>query len=256
MRLRNRTEVPLWSRKIKDFRRSLKLSQSELAKRLGASPMAVSRWERGILKVPANIYIQLGNLAGDPLCWYFWGLTGLRTQDVMRVLPAAGKRLHESRAAKVVVVHAGAGKVPPSRETDFVAIPLLPSQAGTLRGEGNQVVDLEQVRADSMWAAPREWCPNPNSTICIRMAGNSMSPSILDGYLVAVDTSQIDRTRLVGKLVVAHHFEIGLLVSRLKRFGRVDVLEADQREYEPVSLALESGWRIVGRVLWWVGRAS
>jgi SOS-response transcriptional repressor LexA len=218
--------------------------------------MAVSRWERGILKVPANIYIQLGNLAGDPLCWYFWGLTGLRTKDVMRVLPAAGKRLHDSRAAKVVVVHAGAGKILPPKETDFVAIPLVPVQAGTLGVEDNNGFDLEQVQPDSMWAAPRDWCPNPNSTICLRVTGNSMSPSILDGYLVAVDTSEIDRDGLVGKLVVAHHFENGLLVSRLKRFGHVEVLEADQREYEPVSLAPESGWRIVGKVLWWVGRAS
>ena len=51
--------------------------------------MSVSRWERGILEVPANIYIKLGNLAGDPLCWYFWGCAGLRSEDIMRVLPAA-----------------------------------------------------------------------------------------------------------------------------------------------------------------------
>jgi SOS-response transcriptional repressor LexA/DNA-binding XRE family transcriptional regulator len=248
--------LPQWSRKIEEFRHGLKLSQSELAKRLGTSPMAVSRWERGILKVPANIYIQLGNLAGDPLCWYFWGLTGLRTQDVLRVLPAARKRLYESRAAKVVVVHSGDGIVPPSQETDFVAIPLVPVQAGTLGVEVKSSVDLSQLQPDSMWAAPRDWCPNPKFTICLRVTGNSMSPSILDGYLVAVDTSEIDRDWLVGKLVVAHHFENGLLVSRLKRFGHMEVLEADQRQYEPVSLAPESEWRIVGKVLWWVGRAG
>jgi len=45
---RARAAVPEWSEKIANFRDSLKLSQSELGKRLGASAMAVSRWERGI----------------------------------------------------------------------------------------------------------------------------------------------------------------------------------------------------------------
>ncbi len=45
---RNRAAVPEWSQKIAIFRNDLKLNQSELAKRLGSSAMAVSRWERGI----------------------------------------------------------------------------------------------------------------------------------------------------------------------------------------------------------------
>jgi transcriptional regulator with XRE-family HTH domain len=69
---RKRAALPEWSQKIANFRNALKLSQDELGKRLGASAMAISRWERGIQRVPANIYIQLGKLAGDPLCWYFW----------------------------------------------------------------------------------------------------------------------------------------------------------------------------------------
>src|ERR1700744_382422 len=77
-----RAAVPEWSEKITNFRHSLKLSQSELGKRLGASTMAVSRRERGIQEAPADIYIRLGNLAGDPLCWYFWGCAGLCTADV------------------------------------------------------------------------------------------------------------------------------------------------------------------------------
>jgi len=94
---KNEANVPEWSRQIERFRRSLKLTQSEFGKRLGAATMSVSRWERGILEVPANIYIKLGNLAGDPLCWYFWGRAGLRSEDVMRVLPAARDRLHRMR---------------------------------------------------------------------------------------------------------------------------------------------------------------
>jgi hypothetical protein len=123
-----------------DLSHALKLSQSEFAKRLGTSAMAVSRWERGIQQVPANIYVQLGNLAGDPLCWYFWGCAGLRTVDVMRVLPAARERLQEHRLPTLRVVHAG-GKKKTSNTADFVAIPLLPVHAGAPAGTGDEVVD-------------------------------------------------------------------------------------------------------------------
>jgi DNA-binding transcriptional regulator YiaG len=107
---RKRAALPEWSEKIANFRNALKLSQDELGKRLGASAMALSRWERGVQRVPANIYIQLGRLAGDPLCWYFWGCAGLRAVDVMRVLPAARQRLQRDGLDQIRVVHAGGGK--------------------------------------------------------------------------------------------------------------------------------------------------
>jgi len=252
---KNAANVPEWSRQIERFRRSLKLTQSELGKRLGTSTMSVSRWERGILEIPADIYIKLGNLAGDPLCWYFWGRAGLRSEDVMRVLPAARDRLHESRMASVLVVHAGGQKRPPVTAADLVAIPLLPVHAATPGEQGDKEVDLEQVPPETMLAAPRDWCPSPNSTICLRVRGSSMSPLILDGYIVAVDTLDVRRDTLVGQIVVAWNVERGLLVSRLIRFDHTDALVSDHREYESISVAPESAWRILGRVLWWIGKA-
>jgi len=124
--------LPEWSQKIVDFRNSLNLSQSELGKRLGASTMADSRWERAIQKAPANIHIQLGNLAGDPLCWYFWGCAGLSTANVMRVLPAARRRMHQDRFPNLRVVHAGSRKRIPT--TDFMPFRSFPSMLA-LRGK-------------------------------------------------------------------------------------------------------------------------
>ena len=83
-----------------------------------------------------------------------------------------------------------------------------------------------------------------------------MSPLILDGYIIAVDTSDISRDNLIGKIIVAWNAkEKRLLVSRLIRFDHTDVLVSDQREHQPISLANGSSWRIIGRVLWWTGKA-
>lgn len=246
--------LPDWSRKILAFRQALKLTQSELGRRLRTSAMAISRWERGDNEPPADIYIRLGNIANDPLCWFFWGRAGLSTADVMRVLPTATRRLREDRIALVQVVYAGAKRAVKSAK--FVGIPLLPVRAGTPGAEGDEVADLDQLKPEAIWAAPLEWCPNPASTISFRVVGNSMSPLILDGYIIAVDTSDTPRDELVGQIVVARNSENQrLLVSRLIRFDHTDALVSDQRENQAVSLANVSTWRIIGKVLWWTGQA-
>src|ERR1700740_3382258 len=132
--------MPEWSRKILGFRQTLKLTQGELGKRLKTSAMAVSRWERGDAEPPADAYIRLGNIADDPLCWFFWGRAGLRTADVMRVLPTASRRLRQGRIATVQVVHAGTATSP--HPTNFVAIPILPVHAATPGEKSEEVTDL------------------------------------------------------------------------------------------------------------------
>jgi transcriptional regulator with XRE-family HTH domain len=243
------------SRMILDLRRSLKLSQGELGASLGASAMAVSRWERGEAQPHAGAYIELGKLAGDPLCWSFWGKAGLNTGDVIRVLPKARGRFLSDRSTTLQVVHAGAGRKIPLAGDGFIAIPLLPVLAASPGERGDIVSDLDQLRPEAMLAAPEEWCPNPSSTVSLRVKGNSMSPLILDGYVIAIDTSNVLHDDLVGQIVVASHIEKGLLVSRLVRFDHTDILVSDHREYESVSLVTPSGWRILGKVLWWTGRA-
>ncbi len=244
-----------WSRAIEMLRHSLKLSQMELGKKLETSAMAVSRWERGEAQPPADGYIRLGKLAGDPLCWFFWGRAGLNTSDVIRVLPKARRRFLDDRSTDLQVVHAGAKRERLSQNEAFVAIPLLPVSAATPGERGDRVSDLDQLKPEAMLAAPTGWCPNPASTISLRVKGNSMSPLILDGYIIAVDTSSDTVEELLGQIVVASNIEKGLLVSRLIRFDHTDVLVSDHREFDSVSLIQPSGWRIIGRVLWWTGKA-
>src|SRR5690242_14955217 len=79
-------EKPDWANQIERLRTRLGLSQMELAKKVGVSAMAISRWERGINEPSAGCYITLGKLAGAPECWIFWGRTGLTKEEVERCL--------------------------------------------------------------------------------------------------------------------------------------------------------------------------
>jgi hypothetical protein len=62
---------------------------------------------------------------------------------------------------------------------------------------------------------------------------------ILDGFIIAIDTSNLSHDELVGRIVVAPNIEEGLLVSRLIRFDHAHAL-VDHREYESVSLKADS----------------
>jgi phage repressor protein C with HTH and peptisase S24 domain len=73
-----------------------------------------------------------------------------------------------------------------------VAIPVLAAHAATHGGKGDQFLDLGEVPAQEMIAAPAVWCPHPARTTWLRVRGESMSPLINDDDIVAVDRSATD----------------------------------------------------------------
>ena len=68
--------------------------------------------------------------------------------------------------------------------------------------EGDKLLDLSEAPAEEMIAAPSQWCPNPAHTSCLRVKGHSMTPTIPDDAIVAVDASQTDHSQLDNKIVV------------------------------------------------------
>ena len=172
----------------------------------------------------------------------------------MRVLPAVRSRMRQDRRIKLQYAHAGARRA--NRGADeLVAIPLLPIVAATHGGTGDPADKFSHVTPESMLAAPSKWCPNPASTSCLRVRGRSMMPLIHDGYIVVIDTSQTSHSDLYGQIVVAAHKEQGLMVSRLQRFDHTEVLVPENREYESTAVST-NGWRIVAKILWWIGLAD
>ncbi len=218
--------------------------------------MAISRWERGVQEPASRSYIELGNLSGDPDCWYFWGRAGLRNEDILRVVPMLRKRLRSVQLPNLEIVSAGGGRhIQQEGKLLLVAVPLLKVTAATHGEQGADISLLQGATIESMIAAPRDWCPNPAETSCLRVRGRSMMPLINDGYIVAVDASQIDRKELNGKIVIAWHRDRGLTVSRLRRYDHTEILQPENTEYEPITLNREHGWSIIARVLWWIGKA-
>jgi SOS-response transcriptional repressor LexA len=243
---------PEWAEQIEKLRGRLHLSQSRLGQQLQYSAMAISRWERGLQEPPADCYIKLGELAGNPDCWYFWERAGLTSADVIRALPRGKRLFPKSTFPDFDIAVAGSGgKIRSKKKTQLVAIPLLSVHAGTLGQEVDTGLDFNKAPVEDMIAAPASWCPSPKTTSCLRVKGVSMSPLIHDGDIVAVDYSAANHDELDGKIVVAWNKDRGLCVSRFRRYCGVEVLEAENRDYESVTLSSDRDWRIVGKILWW-----
>ena len=255
----NPSVQPEWAKSIVRLRTGLALNQVAFGNVFHCSAMAVSRWERGVSEPPSHIYIEMGNLAGDPLCWYFWSRAGLSKEDLLRVMPQLQARLRKMQSPHLEVVAAGSGAKKPKTKAklQLVAIPLLKSVAAA-HGEkgGSEATDLlEGAPIESMIAAPKDWCPNPSTTTCVRVRGTSMSPLIHDGYILAVDSAQTEISELNGKIVIAWHRDRGLTVSRLNRFDHTVVLQSENANYESITLSGKQKWKIVAKVLWWIGKA-
>jgi SOS-response transcriptional repressor LexA len=247
---------PEWATKILALREQLQLNQTAFGHMLHSSAMAVSRWERGAQEPPSRSYIEIGNLAGDPRCWYFWGRAGLRSEDVMKVMPEMQQRLRRAHTHDFEVVNAGSGNKKLTEKLQLAAIPLLKTVAASHGEKGDDVPFLHDAPIESMIAAPRDWCPHPSSTSCLRVRGQSMTPTICEGYIVAVDSSQTDRAKLNGKIVIAWKKDKGLTVSRFRRYDHTETLQPENSQYESITLGNKrNDWKVVAKVLWWIGKA-
>ena len=83
-------------KKILALRVALKISQAELARRIGTSAMSISRWEADARQPLAEHLIRFGLLSTPEDCWFFWAQAGLTPADVLRVLPPFNSRSKHS----------------------------------------------------------------------------------------------------------------------------------------------------------------
>jgi len=245
--------LPDWAAQIISLRERLKINQAEFARRLHCSAMTISRWERGLLQPSAENFIQLGNLGTRSEAWLFWERAGIQPAKMIKALPKLSRRTKLS-APGLEGAHAGA-TVTYMEKSGAAGLPLLKAVVGTHGTPGDRRSSLRAIPATETVGVPSMWCPNPAYTSLLRVKGHSMEPLIHNGDILAVDSFQTDRSELDGKIIIASNEKTGLCVSRLRRYENLDVLEAENRKYEPVVLNKMSAWRIMGRVLWWISSA-
>src|SRR5262245_4314053 len=240
MRAGTKLARPEWAEKIAKLRERLQLNQAALARLLHVSPMAVSRWERAVNEPEAGFYIQMGTLAGEPDCWYFWQRAGLPSNELIRSLRRNSPAQSYAKPATTESEH------------KQISVPLLNVTAST-SGPGDHEPNLEHLPSIGAIVVPSEWVGNRLAIKCIYVKGDGMLPILPGGSIAAVDLSQFDRMRLYGQIVLLWHKDQGLKIHRLQRYGESEVLVSDEKQQAPV-LTIDRNWRVLGKVVWWLSR--
>jgi transcriptional regulator with XRE-family HTH domain len=249
-----KTTSPEWSSRIRRLLTDLKLTQAELAGRLGVSPPTVSRWIQGRHEPTAESYIALGNLSGRHERTYFWERAGVNTvglpdTNAIQAISSLRVSLQDFRliTSKKVSQHL-------SGKGNAVAIPLLKVSAFGDRIPPKENITLSQIEVEDVLLAPLSWCPHPESMISMHLTGDSMYPVIPPDSIIFVDTAMTDREVLQKRLIVVSHRDLGFKVARYHRIAGAELLVSANPKYVPLDISHASKWKVFGEVLWWISR--
>jgi SOS-response transcriptional repressor LexA len=101
--------------------------------------------------------------------------------------------------------------------------------------------------------AYRQWLPNPQETVGVRLEDEAMHPILPLGSIVAVDRSMTDPQQLQGRIVAACP-EGEPVIRWLEISGRHVILRPNQPNKDhpllPVDLDGADSGLIVGQVVW------
>ena len=214
-----------WAEEIEHARKKLQLSQASLAKLLGVSPMAPSRWERGINEPAGKTYVQLGKMSGPPNCWQLWSRAGLEKVDVLKAL----------------------GEAPEGPIGELEMLPLLKDPANLTA----RVLEPEQLTTSI--GIPLALCPEAKGARCFVVQDDAMGSIIRKGFIAAVDLRQNKAQRLSGE-VAAIALDSTVTLRRVQASGGQMTFTADHEN----GFAATPGarMRILGKVVCWIGNIS
>ena len=78
---------PEWAQRVVSLRKELGLLQVQFAELLAVTQGTVSRWESGVKQPSAEHFLQMGNLADENQCLWFWRRAGVDVKRIALVAP-------------------------------------------------------------------------------------------------------------------------------------------------------------------------
>ncbi|MFQ5925906.1 MAG: S24 family peptidase [Terriglobia bacterium] len=249
-----------WSFKVKELRRALGFSQSQLAEQIGMNNKKnVADWEQGSREPAPQRYAQLARLApADPeasglAAWFYRRLlerVGADPRRLTAALAVAGREALPVPELKIVSLEEWSERFRALERLDYyVPLPLLKDEAaaGTPR-------EISERDLDGFALIYYAWCPNPANFTCVRVRGDSMSPILNDGAIVAIDHAQRDPALLRHRMVAARH-EDGVTIKWLEQDSSGQLLLIpENKQYPPLALPRTQANPIVGMIAWWWNR--
>jgi SOS-response transcriptional repressor LexA len=246
---REKMTLPDWAGHLQALMDGERLSRKTFAAKLNITEQTVSNWLRGIKEPSPEHYFRMAKIwpQADQVPFL---LKRAADKSGAFQIPGLDKMLGQRKKPAQSTHQAKF----PRLSSEAAIIPLLkdPAAAGTPR-------QMQEREIDEMLPMPGTLCPHPDAIVCIRVEGDSMSPVLEAGYIVAVDTAQTERVRLYNQMVAARDPEGGVTIKWFRKSGTSEVLLPNHtsKRHQPVVLTPvaegEQGWAIIGKVIWWIG---
>jgi SOS-response transcriptional repressor LexA len=213
--------------KIRELRQRKELTQKEFGDALGVTQGAVMQWEKGMTRPSPMAMVAIGRMAGDDKNW--WYQQAGRTQEMIE--------------------NAFEGFFKQVAAADALSVPLIAGKAAAGPARA-----LDEKEIEDRLCFPAVWFKPSQKVIALRVSGDSMSPIIEEGYVVLVDISQRDPTKLVNEMVLAREGD-GVTIKWLRRVNKMYQLvpQHTSLRHQVKILMPEEDAGIVGKVLKWIG---
>lgn len=229
--------------RIKQRRKSLKLTQEQIAKQVGVSKATISQWEKGDTSPNGENTLRLAKALQTSADWILYG-------DQPRRIDAAPEYDDDKGASFDWFGGFDLWDDATPLRDDETEVPLF-MEVELSAGNGSaQRVEINgpKLRFSKRTLAKRR-IP-PESAACVVIAGDSMEPVMPDKSVAGVDTS-INRINKDGDIYAVDHGGL-LRVKKLYRMpgNKIRLSSFNQVEY-PDEIADTSEVRILGRVFWW-----
>lgn len=227
----------------------------ELARRLELPARTWYNYETGVT-VPAEVMLSFIDQTGVNPAWLLTGEGFVyRNQAaggdsaaespllmIRRGLEQLETQTRVSRLDSVGIEHRN-GSVEARPHSAFVRLPLL---------EIAELINFQMTRfaqRDS-FLAYREWVPNPENSVCVRVENEAMKPHLPESSVAVVDLSQNKPESLHSRMVVALDARNEPVFRWLEHSGEHLILRAEVRNYPTIPYSVsESQGRILGSVI-------
>ncbi|MFA5121906.1 XRE family transcriptional regulator [Zavarzinia sp.] len=218
------------------IRRSGK-KKSQIADAAGMSAVQLSQYLAGNYVAKAEVAARLAAALGVQVRWLMDGTIEEKTPSVTILAPGSKPEKMNKRQTGT-----------------YYLLPLISGEAAA--GSPSEVDEL-QVEDWIPSIFNSDWCPHPDRTVCVRVRGDSMEPTIPDGGLVAVDLEQRDPRCLLGKIAAIRH-DGGVAIKRIFQaenhawVARPDNLSSSEIFVFTPDEIVE---KIVGKIVFWWGKS-
>ena len=231
-----------YSKRIKQLRTELRLTQHVFAGRLHVQPQVVASWEQGRREPSAESYRELAKLSPPADAWFFLEKIGV-TKDLVRAKWSARAELPSTRTRRT--------PPKPQRRPSPSQLEIRVLREGALADPRHP---LPQDIAGYMSFPATLFPENPGAYVAVHIHGNAMAPVLRDRFLALIDLTQRDPNKLAGRMVGvqrAGHVSVKWLAPGSKPCHWV--LRSENSQYPDVVVATEDSEFLIGAVVFWWG---